>query len=195
MVKNNTFDTTTRWRFRKDPQIAAMMDEPVLTELDSDSMHKMTEIIHKLKDKPGSIVPLLQEVNEAFNHIPEPAMRLIAKELAIPVPMVFRIATFYHAFSLTPKGKYTVSVCTGTACHVKGAGKILEALERELGIKSGETTDDMLFSLQPVRCIGCCGLAPVVTVGDNVHGQMTMNDIGKMLEPYRKEAADAQAAS
>ena len=190
MVKNNTFDATTRWRFRKNPDIVALMDEPVATDLDPETHHKMTAIINKLKDKPGAIVPLLQEVNEEFNHIPEPALRLIAKELEIPVPMVFRIATFYHAFSLKPKGKYTISVCTGTACHVKGAGKILEALERELGIKSGETTEDMQFSLQPVRCIGCCGLAPVLKVGEDVHGLVNKKKGLDLVKKRRKKEAE-----
>lgn len=195
MVKNKTFDATTRWRFSKNPQVAALMEEPIVTEFNHDSQKKMDGIVEELKDMPGAVVPMLQRVTDEFNHIPEPAMRAIAHALELPVPSVFRIATFYHAFSLTPKGKHTISVCTGTACHVKGAGKILEALERELGIKSGETTDDLLFSLAPVRCIGCCGLAPVVTVGEDVHGQMTLDKISKMLDQYRKEPADAQAAS
>jgi NADH:ubiquinone oxidoreductase subunit E len=195
MVKNKTFDPNTRWRFIKNPQVEAIVNEPANVFVPADMQSRMDGIFAELRDMPGSIVPILQRVTEAFNHIPEPALRLIGKELKIPVPTVYRIATFYHAFSLKPKGKHMISVCTGTACHVKGAGKILEAIERELGIKSGETTSDGMFSLQPVRCIGCCGLAPVVTIDQDVHGQMTLNKITAMLDTYRKGAADAKAAN
>jgi len=97
----------------------------------------------------------------------------------------YSLATFYRAFSLKPRGKYPISVCTGTACHVQGAVKILEQIQRELGIKEGETTPDMKFSVGSVRCLGCCGLAPVVTIGKNLHGKVPLARVSKILSQYK----------
>ena len=104
---------------------------------------------------------------------------------ARPLSAVYRIATFYNAFSLEPRGKYVVTICTGTACHVKGAADILAAFEEQLGIKSGQTTDDMRFTLDAVRCIGCCGLAPVLTINEDVHGLMTTKKVPELVDMYR----------
>jgi NADH:ubiquinone oxidoreductase subunit E len=101
---------------------------------------------------------------------------------------VFRIATFYNAFSLEPRGKYQITICTGTACHVKGASDIVAAFEQELGVKSGETTEDMMFTLDAVRCIGCCGLAPVLTINEEVHGLMTTKKVPELMDKYRSQA-------
>jgi len=102
----------------------------------------------------------------------------------MPLSAVCRIATFYNAFSLEPRGKNIVTVCLGTACHVKGAGKVVAALEGELGIRSGETTKDMLFTIETVRCIGCCGLAPVLKVGEDIHGLMSKSKVPELLGMY-----------
>jgi NADH-quinone oxidoreductase subunit E/NADP-reducing hydrogenase subunit HndA len=103
----------------------------------------------------------------------------------VPLSTVFRIATFYNAFSLTPVGKHKVTVCTGTACHVKGAAGVIETLEPMLGIKSGETTKDGLFTIEEVRCIGCCGLAPVLTVNEDVHGLVTKKTVSDIVKQYQ----------
>ena len=109
----------------------------------------------------------------------------MSKELNIPLSTIFRIATFYNAFSLTPVGKYKITVCTGTACHVRGAEGIIETFEPQLNIKRGETTSDGLFTLEEVRCIGCCGLAPVLTVNEDVQGPMTKKKVPELIQQYR----------
>ena len=136
---------------------------------------------------------MLRELNTSFKYLPKPILLLISKEMDIPLSMVFRIATFYNAFSLKPRGEHIITVCMGTACHVKGAAGILEKFEQELGLKAGQTTPDKMFTLDAVRCIGCCGLAPVLTVDDNVHGLMTKKKVPELLERYKGVAADAKA--
>ena len=111
---------------------------------------------------------------------------MISKELAVPLSRIMSLATFYKAFSLKPKGKHPIHVCLGTACHVRGAQLVLEKLERDLSLKSGETSADGEFSLDAVRCVGCCGLAPVVTVGEDVHGKITATKIAGLLKKYKK---------
>jgi NADH:ubiquinone oxidoreductase subunit E len=112
-------------------------------------------------------------------------MRYIADQLNMPLSVVYRIATFYNAFSLEPRGKHIITICLGTACHVKGAERITATFESELGIKRGTTTQDMLFTIEAVRCIGCCGLAPVLKVGDEIHGLMSKNKIPELLTFYQ----------
>lgn len=195
MVKNKTYDPRLRWRFLKNPQVEPFRLEPLETQMDPRIDARVREIVAKHKDEKGAVVPILQEINSAFNHLPEPVMSYVSDALGMELTAVYRISTFYNAFSLKPRGRHTVSVCLGTACHVKGAAGILSAIERELGIKAGETTPDMQFSLQPVRCIGCCGLAPVVVVGEDVHGHMSVKKITSVLDSYRKEPADVKAAN
>jgi NADH:ubiquinone oxidoreductase subunit E len=144
----------------------------------------MNRIIKEYKDIEGPLVPILQKANDRYNYLPEPVLRYVAEKLNMPLSAVCRIATFYNAFSLEPRGKHIITVCLGTACHVKGAGKVVAALESELGIKSGETTKDMLFTLETVRCIGCCGLAPVLKVGEEIHGHMSKTKAPEVLGMY-----------
>lgn len=150
-------------------------------------LEKITRILNVYKGQEGSVVPVLQDVNEEYKYLPEDILKYISNKLKIPLSRIYNVATFYNAFSLTPRGKYTIQVCLGTACHVKGGQKIMEALERELGIKTRETTKDRLFSLEAVRCLGCCGLAPVITVGDDLYGNITQAKIAGILKKYRKE--------
>jgi NADH:ubiquinone oxidoreductase subunit E/NAD-dependent dihydropyrimidine dehydrogenase PreA subunit len=147
-------------------------------------MEIMNRIIKEYKDTEGPLVPILQKANDTFNYLPEPVLRYVAEKLNMPLSVVCRIATFYNAFSLEPRGKHIITVCLGTACHVKGAGKVVGALEGELGIKTGETTKDMLFTLETVRCIGCCGLAPVLKVGEEIHGLMSKTKVPELLGMY-----------
>jgi len=132
-----------------------------------------------------SLVPILQKANDTYNYLPEQVLKYIADQLNIPLSAVCRIATFYNAFSLEPRGKHIITICLGTACHVKGAERITGAFEGELGIKRGTTTKDMLFTLEAVRCIGCCGLAPVLKVGEEIHGQMAKNKVPELLNFYQ----------
>lgn len=159
--------------------------EPKLERRD---LEKITKILNLYKDEEGTIVPILQDVNQEYKYLPEDILKYVSSKLDIPLSQIYNIATFYNAFSLTPRGKYIIQVCLGTACHVKGAQKIIEALERELAIKAGETTEDRLFSLEAVRCVGCCGLAPVMTVGDDLYGEVTQAKIPGILKKYKKES-------
>jgi NADH:ubiquinone oxidoreductase subunit E len=154
-------------------------------EISVKDMEIMNKIIEEYKDAEGGLVPVLQKANDTFNYLPEPVLRYTAEKLNIPLSVVYRIATFYNAFSLKPRGKHIISVCLGTACHVKGADKVIFAIENELGIEKGETTEDMLFTLETVRCIGCCGLAPVVKVGEEIHGLMSKGKVPELIEMYK----------
>ncbi len=147
-------------------------------------MEIMNKIIEEYKDSEGGLVPVLQKANDTYNYLPETVLKYTAEKLDIPLSVVCRIASFYNAFSLEPRGKNIITVCLGTACHVKGAGKVVSALESELGIKTGGTTQDMLFTLETVRCIGCCGLAPVLKIGEAIHGLMAKNRVPELLHTY-----------
>jgi NADH-quinone oxidoreductase subunit E len=150
-------------------------------------------IIRQHGGRKSALIAMLQEVQHEYTYLPEDVLRHLAKTLDIPLSRAYSLATFYRAFSLKPRGRYPVSVCLGTACHVGGGVKIMEKIERQLGIKAGQTTPDLNFGLQPVRCLGCCGLAPVVTVGQDLYGKVTLTRIEPILRKYMKGAADAQA--
>ena len=147
---------------------------------------QVSSILIRYQADPGSIIAILQDVQEEFSYLPPPALKMISKELALPLSRVLSLATFYKAFSLTPKGKHPVHVCLGTACHVRGAQLVMEKFERDLGLKTGETSADGNFSLDAVRCVGCCGLAPVVMVGEDVHGKISPAKITGLLKKYQK---------
>jgi NADH:ubiquinone oxidoreductase subunit E/ferredoxin len=184
IVKNKTYDTKLRWQVMMDGR-GEGAEAKAVTKFSHKDRHKVHEIIQGYKDVPGATVPILQRIGDTFNYLPEPVLRYAAKALDKPISDVYRIATFYNAFSLKPRGKNIITVCLGTACHVKGAGNITEALEKELGIKLGETTEDMLFSLEAVRCIGCCGLAPVLKINDDVHGLVTRKMVPGLIASYK----------
>lgn len=147
----------------------------------------LREILSSYNDKRrrrAKLVPILQEIQAKFGYLPEEVMLEIATLIGIPESEVYSIATFYNQFSLTPRGKYIVKVCLGTACHIRGGPRILDAVEGKLNIKSGGTTEDNKFSLERVACVGSCGLAPVVMVGENVYGKMTTKKVKEVLERY-----------
>lgn len=137
----------------------------------------------------GAMVPLLQDVQAAYNYLPAEAILRVAEHLGVPLSKAYSVATFYKAFSLKPRGKRIIQVCMGTACHVKGATRVLEAFSRELGVAPGGTTADLEFSLEAVRCLGCCSLAPAVTVGDELVGEVGAADADKLLRRSPKEPA------
>lgn len=149
-------------------------------------LDKVSEIIEKHKFEKMNSIGVLQDLQEKENWLPREALEDIAKKLNIPVSQVYSIAVFYKAFSLKPRGKHMCTVCLGTACHVKGAPKIVEKLERDLNIKAGETTPDLMFTLETVRCVGACALAPVVIVDGEYHSQMTNIKVDKLLRELRK---------
>jgi len=159
-------------------------DVPKL-EIDADEREKVDAIISRYEGGRESIIPILQGITNEFNWLPRETLVRVAEVKQVPMEHILRIATFYKAFSLEPRGKHIVTVCTGTACHVKGAQRILDRLERELGVKTGETTPDMSFTLEAVRCLGCCGLSPVVTVGEDLHGQVNPAKAAAIVDRYR----------
>ncbi len=136
------------------------------------------------KDMPGVAMSALQEAQEIYGYLPIEVQRIISKKLGMPLAEIYGIATFYSQFSLVPKGKYKISVCLGTACYVKGSGKIFEDLETKLKIKGGDCTPDGKFSLDACRCIGACGLAPVLTVNDDVYGRLAGDELDEILAKY-----------
>ncbi|MCG6931636.1 MAG: NAD(P)H-dependent oxidoreductase subunit E [Desulfofustis sp.] len=184
MAETDSFDTRTKWTFTREGAMQVIEDKKK-PKLDRQSRDKLIDIIDRHRDDPGAVMPILHEINATFNYLPEAALRTVSKEMGVPLSTIYRIATFYNLFSLTPVGKYKITICTGTACHVKGADGLLEAFEPELGIKSGETTADGLFTIEEVRCIGCCGLAPVLTVNEEVHGLMTKKKVPELIEQYK----------
>lgn len=142
-------------------------------------------VIAELRDTQGALMPIMQKAQDIYGYLPLEVQRYIAFGLDIPVSEVYGVATFYSQFLLNPKGEHPVSVCLGTACYVKGSGKLMERLETVLGIKNGEITSDCQFSLDATRCIGACGLAPVLTVGEDVYGRLVPADIDDIIAKYR----------
>ncbi len=152
--------------------------------------NKLKDILDRWQRDPDFLIEILQDVQDELRHLPDEAMREVADTMKIPLQRVYHAATFYKAFSLVERGRHEVQVCMGTACHVKGAGRVLDAFSRELDVEEGDTTEDKEFTLEAVRCVGCCGLAPVVAVGDSIHGDVSPARAGKVLRPYRKEAGN-----
>jgi NADH:ubiquinone oxidoreductase subunit E len=154
-------------------------------ELEQDEQVKVDKIINRYEGGRETLIPILQDINSEFNWLPPEILMRVAEIKQIPLEHILRIATFYKAFSLKQRGKHIITVCTGTACHVKGAQRILDRLERELGINTGETTSDMQFTLEAVRCLGCCGLSPVVTVGEDLYGKMNSAKAAALIDKYQ----------
>lgn len=146
---------------------------------------KLQEIINKHKDTRGALIPVLHEAQELYGYLPIEVQKIISEGLNISLAEIYGVVTFYTQFSLKPKGKYKISVCMGTACYVKGSGLILDKLKEKLGIHVGDCTEDMKFSLDACRCIGACGLAPVIMINDDVYGRLTADEIEGILEKYK----------
>jgi NADH:ubiquinone oxidoreductase subunit E len=154
-------------------------------ELEPQYTEKVPEIIIRNKDKRGPLMSILQEINVTYNYLPENVLYYVSQETGYPISHILRIATFYSSLSIIPRGKHIINVCMGTACYVKGSDRLMDKLSESLGIKENETTDDMQFTLKSVRCIGCCGLAPAVMIGENVHGKLIPKGIPKVIEQYQ----------
>lgn len=145
---------------------------------------KLLEIIDAHKEQKGALMPVLQQAQELYGYLPIEVQTIIAQGLDVSLEEVYGVVTFYSQFSLYPKGEYKISVCLGTACYVKGAGDVFDKLAQRLGVQSGECTPDGKFSLEACRCIGACGLAPVLTVNDEVYGKLTVDDVDDILAKY-----------
>lgn len=158
---------------------------------DNIGFKELEKYINSFEDKRSSLIIILHRAQEIFGYIPEEVQQFVAEKIGIPVSKVYGVVSFYNFFSMEPKGKYPISVCTGTACYVRGAEKVLEALQAELGIKLGGVTKDGVFSLDSLRCVGACGLAPVMLVGKEVHGKVKPEDIKKIIEKYRSQSVES----
>jgi NADH-quinone oxidoreductase subunit E len=148
---------------------------------------RLAPIVEKYRGKEGVAIPLLADVQKEVGYVAEEAVNYVGSQLAIPTAELFGVATFYAMFRFQPQGKHVVRLCRGTACHVQGSGRVAEQIERTLGIKDGETTEDLMFTLQYVACLGCCSLAPVMLVGTEVYGRLTPEKAVAALEELRKK--------
>lgn len=145
---------------------------------------KLLSVIQNLKNEKGSLMPILQQAQDIYGYLPIEVQTIISDETGIPLEKIYGVVTFYSMFSLSPKGKYQISVCLGTACYVKGSGDIYNKLMEKLQIAGGECTPDGKFSLDACRCVGACGLAPVMMINDEVYGRLTVDDIDDILAKY-----------
>ena len=151
-------------------------------KLACDMAEQIKTICDKHGHKPGELINILHEAQHVQGYLPEETQRIIASKLGIPVSKVYGVVTFYTFFTMTPKGRHPISVCMGTACYVRGSEKLLEEFKRVLGIEVGDTTPDGKFSLDCLRCVGACGLAPVVMIGEKVYGRLQPVDVKKIIE-------------
>ncbi|MEN6507363.1 MAG: NAD(P)H-dependent oxidoreductase subunit E [Smithella sp.] len=156
----------------------------LLKEFTPEQVAKLNSIIEKHKGKPGGLIPVLEEAQVCLEYLPVSVQKKIAAGLNLPLSRVYGVVTFYSFFTMTPRGKYTVRVCLGTACYVRGGKALSETLEKQFGIKEGETTADRMFTLESVRCLGACGLGPVIVVGEDVHGRVKPGKVKEILSQY-----------
>jgi len=147
-------------------------------------VEKIDEIIDGYVDEEGVLIQILLDIQHELNWIPKESIIEVSRRLQIPISQIYRVASFYTAMSLTPMGRHLVQVCLGTACHVRGAPKILNKVENTLKIKAGETTEDMMFTLRRVNCLGCCAMGPMIVVDKDYYGKMKTSDVGEILERY-----------
>ncbi|MGI6321444.1 MAG: NADH-quinone oxidoreductase subunit NuoE [Bacteroidales bacterium] len=154
--------------------------------LKEEHIKAIRDICSSFNNDPGELINVLHKSQDHFGYLPAEVQEVIAHELRIPVAKVFGVVTFYSFFTMIPKGKYPVSICMGTACYVRGAEKVLDEFKKQLGIKPGETSEDGQFSLSSLRCVGACGLAPVVMVGEKVYGRVSTEDVKKIIAEYKE---------
>jgi NADH:ubiquinone oxidoreductase subunit E len=150
---------------------------------------KVDRIIEDHSGEKSALIMILQEIEGLYNYLPAWALRYVSEKLDLPMIQVYGVASFYDAFHLTPRGKHLIRVCLGTACYLRGSARVLEAVERELGVKDGETTPDLMFSLQSVRCLGACALAPVMIIGERYYDKLSPTKVGSILKRVRDEDA------
>ncbi len=145
---------------------------------------EVQQVLEKYKGDKSALIDILHDTQAAIGYLPEEALEEINKGLDIPLSRVYSVVTFFKAFSLTPRGRHLINVCMGTACHVRGSDKVLAEIEKELGIKNGENTADLKFTLETVNCVGACALGPMVIIGEDYHGEMTPEKVGEVLKNY-----------
>ena len=147
---------------------------------------EIDNIIEKYNSDHEALLMIMQDISGLYNYLPPEVVALLVEKLGVKETVIYSVATFYKTISLEPRGKYIISVCTGTACHVRGADKIMDGLQEKLHIKEGQTTDDMLFTLQAVRCVGCCASGPVITVNKETHGGLDRSSVVKIIDQYKE---------
>lgn len=154
-------------------------------ELKEAGFKELDEFILSIDDKKGALISVLHKAQEIFGYLPKEIQEFVAERLDLSLAKVYGVVSFYSFFTMTPKGKHPVAVCMGTACYVRGAGKVLEDFEKQLGIKAGETTADGQFSIDALRCVGACGLAPVVLIGEDVYGKDEAKNVSGLIARYK----------
>jgi len=162
-----------------------VLDFPKVKALVESYTEKVDTLIDGYVDKKEELISLLQDVQAEFNYLPQDVLIRISQKLDIPLSQVFSVATFFKAFSLKPRGRHLVTVCLGTACHVRGGQRLVDKMERDYGVKAGETTEDMRFTLETVNCLGCCALGPVVVVDGKYESQMNADKLDRVLRGYK----------
>ena len=151
-------------------------------KLSENKVNELIKLCEAYGNQPGELINILHKAQDTFGYLPREVQEIIARQLGIPVSKVYGVVTFYSFFTMTPKGEHPISVCMGTACYVRGAEKVLDEFKRVLGINVGETTSDGKYSLSSLRCVGACGLAPVVLIGEKVYGRIVPGDVEKILK-------------
>ncbi len=153
-------------------------------ELRQEDVAKIKEICASFKNNPQELINVLHKCQEHFGYLPAEIQEVVSMELGVPVAKIYGVVTFYSFFTMTPKGRHPISICMGTACYVRGAEKVLDEFRKELGLQVGQTTNDGKFSLSSLRCVGACGLAPVVLVGDKTYGRVAPDDVKNIIKEY-----------
>ncbi|MEF8798940.1 MAG: NADH-quinone oxidoreductase subunit NuoE [Candidatus Bipolaricaulota bacterium] len=188
IVENELYDPSLRWEFNIAANGESIVEgTEVETFIEEDEAAKLSELLEEYGSRRSSLLPILQEINNAFNYLPEPILVRVSEYLDVSISHLYKLATFYNSFNLKPRGEHTITVCLGTACHVKGGESIIQNFEDRLGIERGETTEDGLFTLKGARCLGTCGLAPVAMVDEDVHGELTPKRVPDIIESYKGE--------
>lgn len=151
--------------------------------------HKINVIIDSYSANNEALLMIMQDISDMYNYVPPEVVPVLVEKLGVEESLIYSVATFYKTISLEPRGKYIINVCTGTACHIRGASKVMDALAEKLNIGEGETTDDLLFTLEAVRCVGCCASGPVITVNHETYGGLDSSTAVKIIEDYKSNAA------
>jgi len=157
------------------------------SEKKEDKFEFIDRVIERYKDQRGAMIPILHSIQQKLGYLSEEVQAYVAEKMNVPLSEIYGIVSFYTLFTTQPQGKHKISVCMGTACYVRGAGLVLDELEKQLGIRVGETTEDGLFTLDACRCLGACGLAPVLTVDAHVHGRLSKDNVTDIIKKYKEE--------
>ena len=182
IIENETYDPKLRWRVTRGYETVIPELVPKKLRISEEDEITTVAILEKHIDTPGPVVPVLQDINKTFNYLPETVLRFAADKLDVPLGELYRVATFYNAFSLKPRGRNIIRVCMGTSCYVKGGQRILDTASQKLGIDVDEATEDLKFGLETVSCIGCCGQSPVISVNEEIYGYFKPDMLDDILQ-------------